>query len=162
MVANNMTSPLNSPVEVGVRILIVLAEAFPAQLGINELVLLDHALLHSGDLGGPPSIHPPLPGRVGELGFKRTLIEYGIQLMLRAELIESSASPSGLQFVASDAAASFVGGLTSLYARTLIARTQWVVEHFDDLTEQSLRTRMRAVFESWAEEFVLSESGGSP
>jgi hypothetical protein len=43
----------------------------------------------------------------------------------------------------------------------LIARARWVVQHFDDLTEQSLRARMRAVFESWAEEFALSEAGGS-
>ena len=61
-----MKTPLNSPLEVGIRVLMLLAEAFPAGLDLNDLVLLDHGLLHSADLGGPESLHPPLPIRAGE------------------------------------------------------------------------------------------------
>jgi hypothetical protein len=54
-------NPLNSPVETGVRVLMVLTSAFPEHLDLNQLVLLDHGVLHSADLGGPPSLHPPVP-----------------------------------------------------------------------------------------------------
>ncbi|MGL5824044.1 MAG: ABC-three component system middle component 2, partial [Nocardioides sp.] len=60
-------TPLNGPLEVAVRVLMVLVEAFPEHLDLNRLVLLDHGLLHSADLGGPESLHPPVPIRAGEL-----------------------------------------------------------------------------------------------
>ncbi len=44
-----MKTPLNSPLEVGIRVLMLLAEAFPAGLDLNDLVLLDHGLLHSAE-----------------------------------------------------------------------------------------------------------------
>ena len=78
-----MSNPLNSPIEVGIRVLMILVEAFPAHLDINCLVLLDHGLLHSADLNGPESLHPPIPIRVGELGMKRQHIEAGLQVMIR-------------------------------------------------------------------------------
>lgn len=48
-----MTLPLNSPLEMGVRALMLLDEALPSPLDLRRLVLLDHGLLHSADLGGP-------------------------------------------------------------------------------------------------------------
>jgi hypothetical protein len=62
----------------------ILTEAFLEHLDVNRLVLLDHSVLHTADLGGPESLHPPLPIRAGELGVKRTTIEQGLQVMLRA------------------------------------------------------------------------------
>ena len=41
-----MSNPLNSPLEVGMRVLMILVEAFPAHLDINRLVLLDLSLIH--------------------------------------------------------------------------------------------------------------------
>ena len=148
-----MRTPLNSPLEVGIRILTILTEAFPARLDVGRLVLLDHGLLHSADLGGPRSLHPPLPIRSGELGVKRAAIEQGLQVMLRAGLVEMSASESGIEFSASDSAYSFVSILESDYARDLLQRAQWVVRHFHDLSEATLRRDMRSIFGSWSEEF---------
>jgi len=81
-----VSSPLNGPLEVAVRVLTVLTVAFPARLDLNRLVLLDHGLLHSADLGGPKSLHPPVPLRSGELGMKRERIQHGMEVLLRAEL----------------------------------------------------------------------------
>lgn len=46
-------NPLNSPLEVGVRALVLLAESHPEPLDLAELALLDYALLHSGEFDGP-------------------------------------------------------------------------------------------------------------
>ena len=43
--------------------------------------------------------------------------------------------------------------LASEYALQLHRRAAWVVNHFDDLTEASLRARMRSIFDAWSEEF---------
>jgi hypothetical protein len=145
--------PLNSPVEVGVRVLMLLTEAYPERLDVNRLVLLDHGVLHSADLGGPESLHPALPVRAGELSVKRHAVEAGLELMIRAGLAEMTLTPDGVQFHAGEDAHHFVEILGSTYATTLHERAAWVVANFDDLSESSLRRQMRGIFASWSEEF---------
>lgn len=157
-----LTSPLNSAVEVGVRILMLLTEAFPEQLDVNRLVMLDHCVLHSADLGGPDSLHPALPVRAGELGVKRTAVEAGLQLMMRAGLAEMTAAGDGIQFRAGERAHSFIQILGSNYAATLHDRVEWVVHHFDDLSETVLRSQMRSIFGSWSEEFLATDASTRP
>jgi hypothetical protein len=148
-----MKTPLNSSLEVGVRVLVLLLEAFPIPLDVNRLVLLDHGLLHSADLGGPESLHPPLPIRAGELGMKRRTIEEGLQLMIRAELVEMRSTEGGINYQASDKAYEFVSILTSAYAKSLHVRATWVIAHFENLNEASLREGMRVIADNWSEEF---------
>jgi hypothetical protein len=148
-----MSNPLNSPLEVGVRTLMILREAHPAHLDVTRLVLLDHGLLHSADLGGPESLHPPLPGRVAELGIKRNAIEQGLQVMLRAGLVQMTTNADGIQFVASDSANSFIDVLDSSYAVSLHDRARWVLNRFADLSEETLRRDMHTILGSWVEEF---------
>jgi hypothetical protein len=141
----------------------ILTEAFPEHLDVHRLVLLDHSVLHTADLGGPESLHPPLPIRAGELGVKRTIIEQGLQVMLRAGLIEMTTAETGIRFLASDSAYSFVSSLSADYAATLRNRAKWAVQHFDDLSEEALRNQMRTIFGSWSEEFETAEATtGSP
>src|SRR5690625_5284475 len=140
-----MKTPLNSPLEVGVRVLMLLAEAFPAHLDLNRLVLLDHGLLHSADLGGPDSLHPPLPIRSGELGVKRRTIESGLEVMIRAGLAQMDVGHDGIQFRASEDAEGFVNLLTTSYAGTLHDRASWVVNRFGSMGEAALRQEMREV-----------------
>lgn len=152
-----MSSPLNSPLEVGLRVLMLLTEAFPAHLDINRLVLLDHGLLHSADLNGPESLHPPLPIRAGELGVKRQHIEDGLQVMIRAGLAEMSAENSGIEFRASEAAESFLRLLETDYAHALHDRAQWVVDELGTIDDDHLRDRMRDVSSHWPEEFEFMQ-----
>jgi hypothetical protein len=159
-----MKTVLNSPLEVGVRVLIVLTETFPESLDLSRLVLLDHGVINSGDLGGPSSIHPALPIRVGELSVKRSAVEEGLHVMLRAGLVEMAPTARGIEFRASDNAYSFISILASPYAGLLRDRARWIVRHFPDLSEETLRTELSSVFGSWAEEFdnrfsALSEGG---
>lgn len=157
-----MDSPLNSPFEVGFRVLTLLAAAFPAHLDINRLVLLDHGLLHSADLDGPESLHPPIPVRVGELGMKRQHIEDGLHLMLQAGLAEMVAEDGGIEFRASDSAESFLRLLESDYARALHKRAGWIVAELGHIDDHSLRERMREVWSHWSEEFevIPAQDGG--
>lgn len=148
-----MRTPLNSPVEVGVRVLVLLAETFPDHLDLNRLVLLDHGLLHSADLGGPESLHPALPIRTGELGVKRRTIESGLEVMIRAGLAQMDVGDDGIHFRASEDAEGFVNLLVTSYAGTLRDRASWVVNRFGSLDDAALRQEMRNVSAHWSEEF---------
>lgn len=156
-----MSNPLNSPLEVGMRVLMILVEAYPAHLDINRLVLLDHGLLHSADLDGPESLHPPLPIRVGEFGVKRQHVEDGLYVMIRAGLAEMSAEDSGIEFCATESSESFLKLFESGYARALHDRAHWVVGELGAVDNTRLRERMREISSHWSEEFEVMhyESG---
>ncbi|MCT2028658.1 hypothetical protein M3D00_00555 [Dietzia cinnamea] len=131
----------------------ILTEAFPAHLDINRLVLFDHGVLHSADLDGPESLHPPTPIRVGELGMKRQRLEEGLRVLIRAGLAEMFTESSGIEFGASDSAESFLRILESDYSRVLHERAQWVVENFGNIDDNRLREQMREISSHWPEEF---------
>jgi hypothetical protein len=144
---------LNSPIEVGVRILVLLVEVFPSSLDIGHLVFCDHALLHSADLGGPSSIHPKLPASPGELGLKRGLVESGLQVLIRAGLAEMVIEASGIAYRGTEESAGFVEILESSYLHSLKERVNWVAGELAYLTIEELRSRMSVFFSQWSEEF---------
>jgi hypothetical protein len=67
------------------RALILLAESYPEQLDLQRILEFDYLMVYTGDVDGPPSIHPDLPLRSGELLVRRQLIErYPRQYSVRA------------------------------------------------------------------------------
>jgi hypothetical protein len=148
-----MISPFNSPVETGTRVLVILASAAPVALDINQLVLLDHQLLHSGDFGGPPSLYPNTPIRSGELGLKRRDLAMGIEVMLRAQLIDVVAQSGGICYRANDTGASFIGLLEAPYAHMLTERARWAATQVDAIANTSnLRNSLAEALGHWSSE----------
>lgn len=123
-------NPLNGPLEIGMRALVLLAESHPRSLDLAELAVLDHAVLHSGDHDGPPSLHPSLPGHSGELGMKRTVLEQALLVLIRAELAGVKADETGLVYCATERGSAFVDILESPYVERLRERAEWVVYHW--------------------------------
>lgn len=148
-----MSSPLNGPLETAIRVLTLLAEAYPSSLDLNQLVLLDHGLLHSEDLGGPTSLHPPVPIRSSELGVKRHQLTLGLEVLTRVGLAEMGALSGGIHFIAADGAHPFLSLLETPYARALAERASWVVDRFGGLSDTDIREAIRDVSGRWAEEF---------
>lgn len=146
-------NPLNSPVEVGVRVLMVLASAFPEHLDLSQLVLLDHGLLHSADLGGPPSLHPAVPIRASELAVRREAIEYGLDVLIRADLAHVGLGANGIEYWAGERADGFIGLLNTTYAAALRDRALWIVDRYGGLDEAAIRGELNAVAGHWVEEF---------
>ncbi|MCL7457796.1 hypothetical protein M8I35_11455 [Micromonospora sp. MSM11] len=133
--------------------MIILTATYPRTLDVDTLVLLDHSLVHSGDLGGPTSIHPDLPMRSGEIGIKRAILEDGLLLMMRAGMVDLVMSTDGMGYRAADNAAAFVGVLESSYVTRLVETAQWIAEEFAYDTHAEMRQRMRATLGRWVEEF---------
>ncbi len=146
---------LNGPIEIGMRVLVLLNESYPVAADLNRLVLLDHSLVHSADIDGPASVHPALPLRSGEMGIKRRLIEQGISLMTKAHLVDHEVQESGIYFRASENSDSFLRALESEHIRRLQASAKWVIQEMNDLSDDELRQRMASVLGSWSEEFAI-------
>lgn len=150
-----MISLLNSPLEIGVRVLSVLAAAFPVSLDLTRLVLLDHGMLHSGLLDGPGNLHPALSSPAGGLGIKRQQIEDGLQMLVRSGLVTILPTLSGIKFQATESASGFLSLLESDYSSKLMQHAIWAVSHLDLADEELLREQMNTVLHDWSEEFAL-------
>ncbi|MGW7520429.1 ABC-three component system middle component 2 [Streptomyces sp. NPDC054796] len=133
-------TPLNSPLEVGMRALVLLAESYPEPLDLAQLTAWDYVLLHSGDFDGPPSLHPHLPARAGELGMKRTVLEQALLVLIRAELAGLVDRSDGLMYAATDRGPVFVDVLESPYVESLRERAEWVVNDFAARTDARAAT----------------------
>lgn len=150
-----MISPFNSPVETGTRVLVILASSAPTALDINRLVLLDHWLLHSGDFGGPSSLYPNTPIRSGEFGLKRRDLAMGIEVMLRAGLIDVVAQSSGICYQVNDSGLSFLGLLETPYIGLLMGRGTWLATQVDAIASDSdMRSSLAASLGHWSVEFI--------
>ncbi|MBT1597274.1 ABC-three component system middle component 2 [Curtobacterium flaccumfaciens] len=148
-----MTQLLNSPLEVGVRVVALLTALYPGRADIARIVLLDHVILHSGDFAGQSSLHPETPGRVGELGVKRELIRDGIILMGARGLIARDMTTAGIYYSAAEDANPFLESIDAEYLVELRARCVWAASTFGVLGDDEIRMRLSAVFGSWSEEF---------
>ncbi|WP_369281084.1 ABC-three component system middle component 2 [Yaniella sp.] len=151
--------PLNSPLEVGLRAVIVLTEAFPNALDMDRLLLMDYVLLHSGDFGGPDSLQPPLSTRGGELGAKREILNHGLQMMMRAGMVDVLASSDGITYRASEAASPFLQLVRSNMLGQLSRVARWVVHELSGLSDDSILDRTSQIERQWSAD-VLSDNAG--
>jgi len=155
-----MVQTFNSPIETGMRALILLAESYPLQLDLQRLLEYDYIMVHTGDVDGPPSIHPALPLRSGELLVRRQLIERGLMLMISRGLVSRHATPNGFMYQAEDDAGTFLDVLTAEYLNDLKNRAKWVVDRFCEMNDQEIRFMLAKVYDQWSREFQIPEQPG--
>lgn len=156
---DGMPSPFNSALETGVRMLAILIACYPKAHDLGRLVQYDYLTVHSADADGPPSIHPPLPLRSGELLVRRGLIESGLHLMMSRSLVRRMFDVQGFIYSADDAAASFLDNIKSPYIVAIRDRAAWVAATFDALSADELDSIIRRMFELWTIEFQTIQSG---
>lgn len=146
-------TPFNSPLEAGVRSLAILHAAFPAAFDLQRLVEMDYLVVHSGDVGGPDSLHAPLPLRAGELLVRRGLIEKGLILMMSRGLVRRLPVQEGFSYIAGEAAAPFIASLSDQYSVNLKQRALWVVQRFADMPTDEVRRFTNQFFSRWSSQF---------
>lgn len=143
----------NSTLETGTRAVIVLEAAYPRALDLARLTWFDHMVVHSADAGGPPSLHPSLPERTGELLIRRRLVEDSLSLMRRVHLVDAVIDEHGVAFRASDEAPAFVELMRTPYAQALKERAAWLAAEFADLSAEELAQRVERRLDRWSIEF---------
>lgn len=129
---------LNGPVEVGLRTVILLKQAFPAALDLSRIVILDYCIVHSGLAGGPTSILPNRSNSHGEIGIKRGLVEDGLRIMRTAGLVQVQVNTAGIFYKASEDATGFLKLMEAPIVHELESRAAWALERFADSSEEEL------------------------
>lgn len=152
--------PFNSPLETGIRSLAILVVAFPVLFDLQRLVEMDYLVVHSGDIGGPKSLHVPLPLRTGELLIRRGLIENGLNLMISRGLVEKRFKDDGFYYIARENAAPFIQSLTTHYSLQLKERAHWVVKQFKTTPTHEIRNMTNKLFQEWSSQFQSTQTLG--
>jgi hypothetical protein len=114
----------NSPLEAGIRAVAILAAAYPRSFDLQRLIAFDHLLVHTGDVGGPASLHPPVPLRSAELLVRRKLIERALLLMMTRDLVSREVGLGGIRYTAGENAVPFLAAAQSDYVKALQERVR--------------------------------------
>jgi hypothetical protein len=128
----------NTPFELGLRMVYLLSALRPGGADLQKLVLLDYAIVYSQDVGGPASLHTPVPYRNAELFSRRERIEQGLYLMSTRGLVDVVLDDRGMTYVAGESSFTMVGSLSSKYWRDLQERCVWVAEQFGGANSNEL------------------------
>jgi len=148
--------PFNGPIEIGLRALTLLSEAFPSAYSLQRLVVSDYLLVHSDDLpGGPPGLHPKTPHRGGELLVRRAVLEQGLTLYQSRSLLERHYTETGVMFAATERSAAFLDSLSSNYAAELRERAAWLVSLHGETPDNELLNIANAQVGEWGAEFAM-------
>jgi len=126
----------NTPFEIGLRMVYLLFHLRPGGADLQTLVLLDYAIIYSGDIGGPVSLHTPVPFRNAEIFARRERIEQGLYLMSTKGLVDVEVCDHGFKYIAGSSSFTLVGSLSSGYWRKLAERCAWVANRYGEHPER--------------------------
>lgn len=147
----------NSPLETGIRAVIVLEHLRPVKADLSEMVLFDHVVVHTGDHDGPPSLHADVPDRKGELLVRRRLVEQSLRLMQRCHLVAETHDVDGISYQATDEAAAYIELLETPYSEHLKCCSAWIRDEVERHTKAGFKARLRERIGDWADAFGVAE-----
>ena len=138
----------------------LLMALYPRKVDLQRLVYFDYAAIYSSDLGGPESLHTPVPLRGGEYTSRRSIIEEGLYLMACRSLVDVEAGATGINYCIGEDGPALVGLIGGEYSRALSQRCQWVAEALGNKDDKALERMFGARGVLWGAEFVASEPVG--
>lgn len=154
--ATRFVEPFNGPIEIGLRAIAILCEAYPQSMSLQRLVILDYLMVHSDDLpDGPPGLHPKTPHRGGELLVRRQVLQDGLALYRSRGLAAQLYTIKGVQFSATESSAAFLDVLSSAYARELRQKATWLQSNLGDMTDSLLESLAKKHMDNWGAEFAM-------
>ncbi len=146
----------NTPLEAGLRAVVILDAFAPRAFDLKTLSLLDYYAVHAGDIDvdkdGPESLHPPVSPRRGEFFVRRRLVEDGLALMERAFLLDRLADADGFIFRTRDLASAMVDLMQSDYNARLREAAQWIADQAETEGYETFFERLSAGVDRWEHE----------
>lgn len=154
-------SPFNSPLELGIRMVYLLSAIYPERADLQKLVLLDYAVVYSGDFGGPISLHTPVPFRGNELYSRRDHIQTGLHAMSAKGLVGASFDENGITYFAGEHARTLIDSIGTVYANELMDRCSWAAAEFGQIDSITLTERFNALGHRWGAEIESLSPGAA-
>ncbi|MBS4178774.1 ABC-three component system middle component 2 [Lederbergia citrea] len=145
----------NTPLEIGLRALIILNELAHEAIDLNRLVIYDYFVIHSSDFDKSlKSLHPPIPHRSGELIIKRKVMQEGIHLMYSRELLDIEYTPKGIYYKANVITSAFINYLNTAYALDISKHSKLVIDKFNSYSDEELNLYINENLQKWGSEFT--------
>jgi hypothetical protein len=155
MEENKKLKVFNSPLEIALRILLILQMGDKKTMSLDRLIIYDYLILNSGDIpNAPQSLHPSLPNRSSQLLIKRELIQKALLILASKELIIVKYTKQGIHYKSSKLAQPFISYFETPYFDKLKDRIQWVLANFNRKTDKGLDKIVSANLDKWGSEFT--------
>lgn len=136
----SQNNPFNNPLEIGLRLLSILNEAFPKKVTLQSLIYIDYIIIHSGDFDNKIlSIHAPVPYRESEIFIKRNLIKDSLDFLLYKNLADIRYDTEGITYTATEDSTPFLEKLSEEYSRELLIRVKWFFNKYKSVDEIILK-----------------------
>ncbi|PGR79739.1 ABC-three component system middle component 2 [Priestia megaterium] len=153
--SNRNTEIFNTPIELGLRALIILKQASPSSLDLSRIIIYDYLVTHSNDVDkNVNSLHPAIPNRSGEIVIKRKFMQEGLNLMCSRELIDLEYTDSGIYYKANQLSEYFINYFDSSYAKSLLEYSLWLNKTFKHYTDSELDDYINKNISKWGSEFA--------
>lgn len=155
--------PFDSPLETGLRALVVLEAMHPRACDLREVTWYDHLVVNTADMtdrdgvAGPESLHPATPGRHDALTVRRNAVERSLMLMHRVHLVDVRHSEDGIRYAAGEAAPSFLDALQAPYMLRLKDRAQWLAGRFEGMDADEVAAVVDRHVGLWTVQFRVGE-----
>ena len=143
----------NSELEAGLRAIIILNAFLPRSLDLNEVALYDYFVVHTRDVGGPESVHPEISSRSGEYIVRRRVIEGGLKLMHRVNLVKIKSSKLGVTFESADEASALLDLMCTAYNQKLKKCARWLAQRSIIEPSGSFEKYLRSKIGRWELQF---------
>jgi hypothetical protein len=143
----------NSPLETGVRSVLLLDVAQARAFDLTHLTWLDHLVVHTADIGGPASLHPDIPQRDGELIVRRRNVEEGLRLMRMLHLVTTSYTSDGISYRVTEEGSQFAHLVRSDYGRQLKDRAAWLMDYVSQIDAAAFVRLIGEKIGRWSIEF---------
>lgn len=144
----------NTPLEVGLRTLVIMNDFREEYLDIERLMYFDYLSLNSSDVGGPESLSPPIPNRRLQVYARKELIRSGLVILLSKELIELTSSDQGFGYKITDAGTKFLSLFSTNYFFELVKRSNWLFLSFKGVGLFELRNYIEINIPNWGTDLI--------
>ena len=153
-----ITKIYNSVIEVAMRCLVVLNHSPRKTISLEEIMILDHLSLNTFDVGGPVSLHAPIPNRGVQIYSRKEIISKSLKMLLSKDLIQLNPTPEGFRYVINTNGREYLKYFESDYFMLLKERVMWISIHFGNKDAMGLKSIIATNLTKWGEEFMSAEN----
>ncbi len=150
----NNINIFNNPVEISLRILILLNIDINNEYNIEKLTYFDYLMMHSGDIDdAPDSILPNSPYRFFEFHVNKENISQSVEFLWRKGLVDISYNANGIFYKANRLTNLFVTTIQNELCEQLKHTASWVVDNFYKYSENDLKDLFYSKLKSKSTDF---------
>ena len=154
----NRKNIYNSTFEISIRVLVLLKIIEKEYLSIDELMIYDYLTLNSYDVGGPASLHAPVPNRGVQVFSKKNLIKESISFLLSKELVVINNNENGIFYAINNNGMLLLEYFESDYYKKLLFKIRWVNSEFGMTSRKELDQFVKSNISEWGAEFMAQDN----